>query len=185
MTEDTNMKALSYDFEQILKHYLVNCNSVKNKIQNQKQLPELEVRFGTNSKYAKPISIIDYQNVVTNLLENNWTSTTNDMKGHQMLRVIPERLNLDMRNIPKTTTPDEPLPDGSQPLKSQQGGEKRKQFIMSNIRAELDGINTIQDYCVHNDLEKLFNKYNVVRFTKKKPSYQSRNWETFRNGRLY
>lgn len=170
MTEDTNMKALSYDFEQILKHYLVNCNSVKNQIQNQKQLPELEIRFGTNSKHAKPISIIDYQNVVTNLLENNWTSTTHDMKGHQMLRIIPERLNLDMRNIPKSTSPNEPLPNEPLPnetIKSQQGGEKRKQFVMSNIRAELDGINAIQDYCVHNDLEKLFNKYNIVRFTKK------------------
>ena len=89
---DRNAKALSQSFDEIVGHYLENCTSVRNTIQTEHLTPELEIRFGTNSKVAKPISVVDYQNVAKNLLGNGWKSTSHDMKGVQMLRIIPERL---------------------------------------------------------------------------------------------
>ena len=46
-------------------------------------------------------------------------------------------------------------------------GGGRKKIWMSNIRAEIGGVHNIQDYCQHNDLDKVHDKHRVVRFTKK------------------
>ena len=65
MSKET--KLLNDRFEQIVEHYLVNCNSVRNTTHTQNVTPELEIRFGTNKNVAKPISIVDYKNVAENL----------------------------------------------------------------------------------------------------------------------
>jgi hypothetical protein len=189
---DTNMKELAHNFESILEHYLASCNSIKANVNLQKQAPELEIRFGTNSKHAKMISVVDYQNVVSSLLENNWKSTTPNMKGNQMLRIIPERLDSDMKdyntNEKKRVPPtmEGPSPEYTDQEKlllkkdeqnntsefdsnnNQYGGKSTRHRIrMSSIRAEIEGISNIQDYCQHNDLEKVPNSFRTVKFTKK------------------
>ena len=78
------------DFEEVVKHYLVNCSSVRNTLQTRNVTPELEIRFGTNPKQAKPISSVDYQNIVNYLSWNGWE--TNDLDGVQMLRIIPNTI---------------------------------------------------------------------------------------------
>ena len=137
-------KSSQSDFEQLVTHYLQNCSKIRNTLQTRHVTPEMEIRFGTNPKVAKPISIIDYNNVVNNLLSSGWTSTTHNMEGVQMLRIIPER----------TVTDDE-----------KKGGGGTAKTIMSSIRAEIEGAHNIRDYCQHNDLGKLSRK---IKFTKKK-----------------
>ena len=131
--------------EEIVKHYLVNCSSVKNTLQTRNVTPELEIRFGTNPKQAKPISSVDYQNIVNYLSWNGWK--TDNLNGVQMLRIIPNTIS--------NRNPAE--------------GE-RVQLRSSNIRAELFGIDLIQQYCHHNDLEKMKSNYahqDQIKFTKK------------------
>ena len=84
------MSSFTTDFEEVVKHYLVNCSSVRNTIQTRNTTPELEIRFGTNPKQAKPISSVDYQNIVKTLSWNGWT--TNKIRGVQMLRIIPNMM---------------------------------------------------------------------------------------------
>ena len=91
----SDTKSLNQTFEQILKHYLGSCKRVRNIPQSRNVNPELEVRFGTNTNVAKPISTVDYQNVVNNLKANGWTSSA--IEGMQMLRIIPERLETDFK----------------------------------------------------------------------------------------
>ena len=177
---DTNLKDLNNKLDDILKHYLVNTSSIRNKVQNQKHIPELEIRFGTNPKVAKPISFIDYQNVVHNLRIHGWQSTTENMRGHQMLRIIPERLNTNLPGPPANVDPA--LNDSSVEKLEENDGSNieqaafeggggppkgRRRYVMSNIRAEVDGTKNIQEYCQFNDLEKIKLKYDAVKFTKK------------------
>jgi hypothetical protein len=82
--------ASSKDFEDTVRHYLVNCSKVQNELNTRNVSPELEIRFGTNPKQAKPISSVDYQNVVTLLTQNGWK--TDKIQGMQMLRIIPNRI---------------------------------------------------------------------------------------------
>jgi hypothetical protein len=102
---------------------------------------ELEVRFGTKSYGSnKPISKIDYDNVVKQLIAFGFK--TNNADGIQMLRVTPEY---------------EDVKTGFRKL--------------GNIRAEIVGLNMIEEYCKTNDIEKLLNipsyNENSVKFTQK------------------
>ena len=193
---ETKSKVLNTQLEEVLKHYLVNCSTAQAKAR--RKTPELEIRFGTNPKVAKPISIVDYQNVVAHLLSCGWTTESLHMKGNQMLRIIPERLQGGPKeeNVPKPEerAPEPPQPDEKDnededddddeddpfalPNNTKEGGAPRKtaydavpnkrvKMTMSNIRAEIEGVQQIQDYCQHNDLEKIHNKHNVIKFTKK------------------
>ena len=160
MTE-RNLKALSQSFEEMVSHYLENCNSVRNTAQTKNVAPELEIRFGTNSKVAKPISVVDYQNVVTNLLGNGWKS--NNITGTQMLRIIPERLvGAKPFFVKKDGDVDnqENVDEGKQ-----EGGGNRTKMISSNIRGEIEGGKDIQYYCQHNSLDKMAK---TAKFTQKK-----------------
>ena len=85
-------KALSKDFEDMVKNYLVNCSTVQNELNTRNTSPELEIRFGTNPKKSKPITSVDYQNVVKQLGMNGWK--THKIEGVQMLRIIPNRIGL-------------------------------------------------------------------------------------------
>ena len=202
-------KALSKDFEDMVKNYLVNCSTVQNELNTRNTSPELEIRFGTNPKKSKPITSVDYQNVVKQLGMNGWK--THKIEGVQMLRIIPNRIvkegNVIKDNIQavveldneeekskesfyspqtpdgpppgyKPDTPDGPPPgyqENSQdnqyipPFEEFDGGGRVK-MKSSNIRAEIYGIDLIQEYCQHNDLEKMKKKYNQSRnlkFTRK------------------
>ena len=209
-------KALTKDFEDMVKHYLVNCSTVRNELQTRNMSPELEIRFGTNPKKSKPITSVDYQNVVKTLGMNGWSSIK--LEGIQMLRIIPNRVIKDGENIrenigavknmnedeseksgskesyysPQTPdgpppnfeihTPDGPppnfeihTPDGPPPgfdedSPNRYDGGGRVKMKSSNIRAEIYGVDLIQEYCQHNDLEKMKKKYNQVNnlmFTRK------------------
>ena len=48
----------------------------------------LEIRFATNPKLSRPITKIDYENVIKQLYACGFTTT--DINGDQMLRINPE-----------------------------------------------------------------------------------------------
>lgn len=147
------------EFEEAVRHYLVNCSSVRNTLQTRNVTPELEIRFGTNPKQARPISSVDYQNVVNYLGWNGWK--TDNINGVQMLRIIP---NVAMK--PR----DKLLQDHDKKEDEQVGGAGRIHLRSSNIRAEIFGVDLIQTYCHHNDLEKMkqnFTHSQHLKFTKK------------------
>jgi hypothetical protein len=165
MSKET--KLLNDRFEQIVEHYLVNCNSVRNTTHTQNVTPELEIRFGTNKNVAKPISIVDYKNVAENLLANGWTSATRNMEGNQMLRIIPERLmqgNQQKPHIDKDKNDAEKELSNEEAKDASKGGGARAKLVSSNIRAEIEGSHLIQYYCEHNDLQ---NMKRDAKFTKK------------------
>ena len=102
---------------------------------------ELEIRFGTKSFGSnRPISKIDYDNVVKQLLAFGFQTDNKD--GIQMLRIRPEYIDV-RTGIVK----------------------------MSNIRAEIMGINMVEEYCKFNDIQKLIDmpayNPNTLKFTQK------------------
>jgi len=107
------------------------------------KVKELEVRFGTNTKLAKPISKIDYDNVVQSLVSAGFVK---ESETH-LLRIQTEY------NDPRT------------------GFTK-----ISNIRAELSGLDLIQEYCKHNSIQKILDMPSTmsamsdkIKFTQKSP----------------
>ena len=118
---EPSIKNSKAEFENMVEFYLASNPIVS---QNRKT-SELEIRFGTNSKIAKPISKIDYENVVKQLYSSGFT--TNDSKGLHILRIQNEYYDI------------------------------RKEITkISNIRAEIVGVDMIQEYCKSNSIQKLF-----------------------------
>ena len=68
----------------MLEHYLAT-NPV---VQNNSQINELEVRFGTNPRKGKFISKVDYDNVIKKLLSCGFMC--DNMAGITMLRISSE-----------------------------------------------------------------------------------------------
>ena len=182
--------ASSKEFEDTVRHYLVNCSKVQNELNTRNVSPELEIRFGTNPKQAKPISSVDYQNVVTLLTQNGWK--TDDIRGKQMLRIIPNMIVAGHHNKPIQEDGEElPKSEGEKPNESsppesqkprQEGG--RVKMKSSNIRAEIYGTQLIQSYCEHNDLEKMKSKHvhlDEMKFTKKSKITNEQTNEKFEN----
>ena len=99
---------------------------------------EFEIRFGTNTSSGRPLSKIDYDNVVKQLLKNGFTTD---------------------------------LPNGSHYLRINYQDQLTDQRKMSNVRAELVGVDMIQEYCQTNSIQSLLDKpwnhYNKIQFTKK------------------
>ena len=136
------------ELEEMVKIYLAS-NPIR---RIDRKSNELEVRFGTNQKLSKPLSKIDYENVVKQLVNYDFKSTNSE--GAQMLRIQTEYEDL-------------------------KGAGRKK---MSNIRAEIVGIDLIQDYCNSNSIQKLIDKslsnYSSeykVKFTKKSPPMHENN----------
>ena len=123
-------------FERIVNQYL-ESNPL---IRSDNKTSELEVRFGTNPKVAKPLTKIDYDNVVKQLYMCGFIPESED--GINMLRIQNEYTDL------KT------------------GFRK-----MSNVRAEIVGLDLIQEYCRTNSLQKLIDipstTLNKIKFTQK------------------
>jgi len=85
--DNKSMKEKTKEFENIIKEYL-ESNPL---IRNQRKNNELEVRFGTNTKNSRPISKIDYDNVVKQLYSCGFKAENED--GIQILRIIPESVD--------------------------------------------------------------------------------------------
>lgn len=137
------------DFETMVEFYLASNPYISNK----KRSHELEVRFGTGNRRQKdgelavqPISKINYDNVVQMLYKSGFTTT--DPDGLHILRIYNEYAN-------KKTE-----------------GETR----ISSVRAEVMGLDLIQEYCRTNSLQKLIDLPSTVsassdkiKFTQKMP----------------
>ena len=141
MENKTETANPSKDFENMVAAYLASNPMVS---QNRKT-SELEIRFGTNPRLSKPISKIDYENVVKQLYAAGFTTT--DSNGLHILRINNEYY--DTR------------------------AEKTK---LSNIRAEIVGVDLIQEYCKTNSIQKLIDmpstataSGNKLKFTQKSP----------------
>lgn len=112
-------------------------------VKDLKKNNELEVRFGT--KGIKPLTKIDYDNVIRKLKSLGFTSENE--KGGYMLRINNEFLD-----------------------------SSTGKFKTSQIRTEINGFLSIQEYCKHNDLKKLMSSYSNrydVSFHKKTPYYHN------------
>lgn len=75
------------EFDNIIKHYLESNPFIK----TDRKSSELELRFGTNKKLSKPISKIDYDNVVKHLYACGFK--TKNVDGFQILRINSEYVN--------------------------------------------------------------------------------------------
>lgn len=99
---------------------------------------EFEIRFGTNTSSGRPLSKIDYDNVVKQLLKHGFKTY---------------------------------LPNGVHYLRINYQDQLTDQRKMSNVRAELVGVDMIQEYCQTNSiqalLDKPWNHLNKIQFTKK------------------
>lgn len=140
------------DFETMVEFYLANNPVVKKDYKTS----ELEVRFGTPSpknKNYKPLSKIDYDNVIQHILSAGFSTKNAD--GLSILRIQNEY----------TDTRE---------------GETR----ISNIRAEIVGLDLIQEYCRTNSFQKLMDlsstisaKADKLKFTQKTPPQIKRRTE--------
>ena len=129
------------DFETMVEFYLASNPVLK----KDHKTSELEIRFGTNPRVAKPISKIDYDNVVQHLLVAGFS--TSKTEGHSILRIQNE-------------------------FTDTREGETR----ISNIRAEVVGLDLIQEYCRTNNLQRLIDLPSTasasaekIKFTQKMP----------------
>jgi len=130
------------DFETMVEFYLASNPMRKT---SDYRTSELEVRFGTNTRSGKPISKIDYDNVIQQMYKSGFS--THNPEGLSILRIQNEY----------TDTRE---------------GETR----ISNIRAEIVGLDLIQQYCKTNSLQKLIDMPSSVsasaekiKFTQKSP----------------
>lgn len=137
-----SIKQKTQEFEKIVKEYL-ESNPV---IRSHNKANELEIRFGTINKkdiktqsVTKPISKIDYDNVVKQLYSCGFKSQNPD--GIQMLRIIPESID------PRTGKPKMSV---------------RAELVGTDLIQEYCRTNSIQS--VINMPSTLFNK---VKFTRK------------------
>lgn len=128
------------EMEKLVSYYLASNPILRNDWRNN----ELEIRFGTGSHLSKPITKIDYDNVVKKLYSSGFL--LNNEKGLQILRISNEYI------------------------------DNRGQTKISNIRAELMGIDLIQEYCKTNSIQKIIDMtsssvglHSKVKFTQKSP----------------
>ena len=129
------MKQASEDFHDRLKLYL--GTGMPNFRTDHKQ-NEFEIRFGTNTTSGRPLSKIDYDNVVKQLLKAGFK--TDLPEGYHYLRINYQNSLSDTRR-------------------------------MADVRAEVVGLDLIQEYCQTNSiqtlLDKPWNSTQKLQFTKK------------------
>lgn len=126
---------------------------------------EMEAKFGTRGARSRPISKIDYDNVVRKLKASGWTCSYPN--GANLLRIQPEFLDV------KT-------------------GKFKTSSDIDRFRIEIDGLNNIQDYCKTNSITYLNDKNPFsVKINRKMPlkvfkngkettdTYQSANFDDF------
>ena len=114
-------------FENMVTNYLKTNPSVTGGKHQTRQVPELEVRFGTGKHaLSRPIRKIEYENTVKTLYAGGFRPENENSTGYNILRILPEYYE---RNTNQTK--------------------------ISNIRAEISGLDLIQEYCRTNNLTKL------------------------------
>jgi hypothetical protein len=126
-------------FEEMVDAYLASNPVMK----RQGKTSELEIAFGTNPRKSRPITKIDYDNVVRQFLSAGFT--TEEPEGIHMLRINNEYYDA-----------------------------RKHKNVVSNVRAELVGIDFIQEYCKTNNLQKIldmpkliYSANSIFKFTKK------------------
>jgi hypothetical protein len=136
--------------EEMMNIYLANNPMYR----DDKKINEIEIRFGTNpnrNRQIKPISKIDYDNVVSHLYSTGFKTAYSE--GQHMLRIYPQYID------PKT------------------GNVK-----ISNIRADIAGIDLVQEYCKTNSIQKILdmpsNSHNKLIFTQKTRPMNKDNTKT-------
>jgi hypothetical protein len=82
--EKTKINHAKEQFESVIEQYLASNPILK----RENKVNELEIRFGSNPKLSKPISKIDYDNVVKQLLSCGFHPEIED--GTQILRIQNE-----------------------------------------------------------------------------------------------
>jgi mRNA capping enzyme len=132
---NANTKTTKQDLEQLLSAYLAS-NPVR---RSDRKVNEVEIRFNTNSRKYRPLSKIDYDNVVKFLYAFGFK--TDLPEGFYSLRIFHEYM------------------------------DSRGRMTMSNIRAEIVGLDLIQEYCRTNSIQHLLNMssstYDKIKFTQK------------------
>jgi hypothetical protein len=131
LSKKQNPKAL---LDQLSLAYMTNKEVKYNEI-------ELEAKFGTRG--IKPLTKLDYDNVVKKLLSSGWTPLQTN--GEYLLRIQPEFL--DART-----------------------GQFKTNGDFERFRIEINGINNIQDYCKTNSIKFINDKSsNCVKINRKGP----------------
>ena len=85
--DDKEKVVKKQQFENMVKSYLDSNPFLKSNNQNS----ELEIRFGTNTKLSRPISKIDFDNVVKQLLVSGFK--TENIDGLQIMRISNEYID--------------------------------------------------------------------------------------------
>lgn len=105
---------------------------------------ELEIRFGGSDKFRR-FTKIDYDNVAAHLYACGF-STSSETGGHG--------------------------PEGMQSLRIYTEYNSNGKTLLSKVRAEIDGINAIRDYCSNNEIKPLLDQRpSPVRFVRKSQPY--------------
>jgi mRNA (guanine-N7-)-methyltransferase len=116
----------SKQLEQMVAMYMKSNPFIAGANYQTKRVPELEVRFGTGkNELSRPISKIDYDNVVRTLYAAGWRAEHGD-QGIALLRIQNEYYD-----------------------------RRTDRNKISNVRAEIAGLDLIQEYCRTNNLQKL------------------------------
>jgi hypothetical protein len=128
-------KATKAKLEKLVETYLASY--MKERLKN--KISEVEIRFESNRQKNKPVSKIDYDNVVKSLYAQGFK--TDLPEGFHSLRIFHEYVDARGKNS------------------------------MSNIRAEIVGLDLIQEYCRSNSIQKLLDlpssTYDKIKFTQK------------------
>jgi hypothetical protein len=128
-------KATKAKLEKLVETYLASY--MKERLKN--KISEVEIRFESNRQKNKPVSKIDYDNVVKSLYTQGFK--TDLPEGFHSLRIFHEYTDAHGKNS------------------------------MSNIRAEIVGLDLIQEYCRSNSIQKLLDlpssTYDKIKFTQK------------------
>ena len=182
-TPNAVLKKNTADFEDMIRFYLEKSKDPLFAVKTKNVTPELEIRFGINKKQTKPISKIDYDNVVHQLLLNGWK--TDNIEGLQMLRISNEYYdvnkktdfenNTDKGMVDKENDKDKDKREEIEeedPMENLRGGAKRTNMRMSgSVRLEIVGSDLIQNYCKTNSIDYLSRmegmNHNKMKFTEK------------------
>ena len=128
-------KSTKAKLEKLVETYLASY--MKERLKN--KISEVEIRFESNRQKNKPVSKIDYDNVVKSLYAQGFK--TDLPEGFHSLRIFHEYTDNHGKNS------------------------------MSNIRAEIVGLDLIQEYCRSNSIQKLLDlpssTYDKIKFTQK------------------
>ena len=138
-----NAKTAKQDVELLLGAYLAS-NPIH---RTDRKVNEVEIRFNTNNRKYRPLSKIDYDNIVKYLYAYGFK--TDLPEGFYSLRIFHEYT------------------------------DSRGKMTMSNVRAEIVGLDLIQEYCRTNSIQHLLNMssttFDKIKFTQKSlPQHEGR-----------